>query len=643
MRVQRQLSVGFAVMLALFVMLLLVAFGGGSRLRAGHERQIERITRAEIANDRVLQGMTDAESGIRGYLLTADATFLQPYRTTRVATVATALDEVGASTADPEATRLLERQRAAVHAWLDGYAVPIATRSRPGIDPPRATDGKRMFDELRQVNDGLSKALEAEHRAMLDVVHAERRTLDVVCALLVAAILAAGYVVARIGRRRLLAPLENLGTTIRRLAAGDRTARAEPVEAAEIGAIVEALNDLAAQTEMLLAAEQARTTRAGLRQAVAAAMQDMTDPAATGRRITTLIGEAVGAGAVYLEMDAPGTGPVPAHWPAGRPDLPAGLAAELLDGEPGRPRMLPGGALVLSLCADADCGPGYLYATRPGPADWTDAEQRLLAGVGQEIERALRQHSLQSRQARLISELRILDARKDTFIQTVTHELRTPLTSILGYTEMLTEDDGDGLDAMQRRALNAILRNAHRLQDTIGDLVLLDRPDDGAAVNAELLDLAALASTVRHDLSNAARAKDLDVTFDSEESWVHGDRTQLQRALRKLMENAIKFTPAGGSVTCRMTTDDRAVTVAVTDTGIGIPAEDVPGLFTPFHRAGNAMDQAVQGPGLGLAIVRDIVRDHGGTIAVQSVVGRGSTFTLTLPAAPVPAKSPAPV
>jgi two-component system phosphate regulon sensor histidine kinase PhoR len=121
---------------------------------------------------------------------------------------------------------------------------------------------------------------------------------------------------------------------------------------------------------------------------------------------------------------------------------------------------------------------------------------------------------------------------------------------------------------------------------------------------------------------------------------VRGDRTQLQRALRKLLENAIKFTPAGGSVTWRCGGDERTVTIAVTDTGIGIPAEDVPGLFTPFHRAGNAMDQAVQGPGLGLAIVRDIVRDHGGSIAVQSVVGRGSTFTITLPAAPAPAQVP---
>ncbi|GAA4937075.1 ATP-binding protein [Actinoplanes utahensis] len=643
MRVQRRLNVGFSALFVLFVMLLLVQFGAGSRLRAEHDRWAARAARAELANERVMQGMTDAETGIRGFLLTGDTAFLEPYRTAW-ATVAAALDEVAASTDDPAAEKLLADQRAAIHRWLDRYAVPIAADQRPAANPLRDAEGKQLFDDLRRVNDALSTALVAEQRAMLDTVAGERRALDIAAALLVTAILAVGYIVARTGRRKLLAPLEQLGTTIRRLAGGDRTARAEPVEAAELSTVVDALNDLAAQTEMLLAAEQARTTRAGLRQAVAAAMQDLSGPAGAGRRIAALIGEAVGATAVHIETVVPGAGPVRVHWPDAAPGLPADLLTDLLAGDPGRPRILDGGAITLAVCADSDCGPGYLYVSRPGSADWTDAEQRLLTGVAQEIERALRQHSLQSHQSRLITELRMLDERKDTFIQTVTHELRTPLTSILGYTEMITDEDaGEGLNPIQKRALNAILRNAHRLQDTIGDLVLLDRPDNGAAVHAETLDLAALAATVRHDLSNAARAKDLDVTFDADEGWVHGDRTQLQRALRKLMDNAIKFTPPGGSVVCRMTADPRAVTVSVTDTGIGIPAEDVAGLFTPFHRAGNAMDQAVQGPGLGLAIVRDIVRDHGGTIAVQSVVGRGSTFTLTLPAVPVPARSPAPV
>ena len=93
---------------------------------------------------------------------------------------------------------------------------------------------------------------------------------------------------------------------------------------------------------------------------------------------------------------------------------------------------------------------------------------------------------------------------------------------------------------------------------------------------------------------------------------------------------------------CRLGPHDSSAVLVVTDTGIGIPAVDVPGLFTPFHRATNAMDQAVQGSGLGLAIVHNIVTEHGGTVRASSVVDEGSTFTVTLPVVPGPAPVPSP-
>ena len=634
MSVQRRINVGSQIVLVLFIALLAVQFGAGARLRAAHDAEVARAARAEIAAHRVLQRMTDAETGIRGFQLTGDVTFLEPYEKGWPAALA-ALDDIAANTSSPTAARLLGRERAAVRAWLDGYATAVVTAGVPGDDGNRALQGKRMFDEIRLVDEELGRALAEERRAVLATGATENRLVDLVSAGLVVAILMVGYLVARTGRRQLLVPLARLGARIRGLADGDRPARVEAEGAAELRTVVAAFNDLAVQTAALLAAEQARAARAGLRQAVAAEMQEMDDPVTGARRIAEMIGTAVGADTVHGAIMLPGIGDVHVAWPPGVAALPTVLATEMLAGEPGVPRVRPDGSIRLTLGGD-DCAPGYLYAHRPGAPVWAEDEQRLLAGVGREIERALRQLTVQHQQSRLITELRMLDQRKDVFIQTVTHELRTPLTSILGYSEMIAEEEAE-LTGIQRRAVGAILRNAHRLHDTIGDLVLLDRPHDGGAAHAEPLDLAAVALLVRGELSSAAGAKNLTVTFEDEgEGWVRGDRTQLQRALRKLLDNAIKFTPAGGSVGCRLTADARVVAIAVTDTGIGIPAEDVPGLFTPFHRAGNAMDQAVQGPGLGLAIVRDIVRDHGGTIAVQSVVGRGSTFTLTLPAAPAP-------
>ncbi|MFC7532858.1 ATP-binding protein [Actinoplanes sp. GCM10030250] len=641
MSVQRRLNVGFAALFVLFLTLLSVQFGVGAHLHAEHDALVGRITAAQAANDRVLQRMTDAETGVRGFQLTGERLFLEPYET-GWSDAFSSLDDVAANTRDDEVRNLVTRERDAIRSWLDEYALPVIDAGSTGSDHDRAARAKVLFDDLRLVNDAVELAISTEERSALSRGSAAQRLLYWAAALLVVAILSIGYLVVRTVRGQLLTPLEHVGRTIRRLAAGDHSARAEPVGATELRPVIEALNDLAAQTETLLAGEQARVARAGLRQAVAAELQEMREPTDTSRRIAGLIGMAVGADSVHCELGMPGSVQVKIHWPSDAADLPASTVAELTAGSAGEPRIRPGGEFSVTIRADPadpECEPGYLLVTRAGAA-WADAEHRLLTGVTLEIERALKQLTLQHHQARLISELRRLDQRKDVFIQTVTHELRTPLTSILGYTEMFAEDGGDSLSPLQKRAVSAILRNAHRLHETIGDLVLLDRPDAHAGVTTEPVDLAAVAITVHGELDNAARAKDLAVSFEAGDAWVCGDRTQLQRAMRKLMENAIKFTPPGGRVDCHLTADDRSVVLSVTDTGIGIPADDVPGLFTPFHRAGNAMDQAVQGPGLGLAIVRDIVRDHGGTIAVQSVVGRGSTFTITLPAALAPTPIP---
>ncbi|BBH70610.1 hypothetical protein ACTI_72950 [Actinoplanes sp. OR16] len=636
MSVQRRLNLGFAALVLLFLAFLVVEFAVGGRIRADHDRRADRIAGASLANERVLQQMTDAETGIRGFQLTGDRSFLAPYETGRTAALA-ALDEVAAGTRDSAVRKMLDRERLVVRGWLDEYAAPIATGAGSEL-PDR---GKQLFDELRLVNEAVGQGIDAELRAEKNSGSQAIRTVTSAAVVLLLSIVAVAYAVVRTARRHLLVPLGKLGRTIRHLAGGDRSARAEPAGAEELRTVAEALNDLAAQTEELLAAEHGRATRAGLRQAVAAELQDLREPSATVHRIAEMVGVAIDAGAVHCVLTIPGTGAIGVRWPAGIPELPDDVVTDLLTGGPGRVKQFDDGAIGVTIGGDADCEAGYLRVSRPGVTAWSDGERRLLTGVGGAIERALRQLTLQYRQARLITELRMLDHRKDVFISTVTHELRTPLTSILGYTEMLSEDM-DELSTLQKRSLNAIMRNAHRLHETIADLVLLDRPEAGSEVSTEPLDLGELATTVHTELENAARAKELTVTFEAEECWVMGDRIQLQRALRKLMENAIKFTRAGGSVRCTLTADARTVSVTVTDTGIGIPAEDVPGLFTPFHRAGNAVDQAVQGPGLGLAIVRDIVSDHGGTIAVQSVVGRGSTFTLSLPAvtAPVPDSLP---
>ena len=256
MSVQRRLNMGFVALFLLFVTFLGVQFGVGSRLSAGHHDRVARIHAARIANEQVLQRMTDAETGLRGFQLTGDPAFLDPYESGRNAAVA-ALDEVSGNTADEAVRTLVDRERVAVLSWLREYAAPAVAGGRPAQEVC-AVRGKQMFDELRLVNDAVSVAIEAEAAAEERADTAGTRLLATGLGALGLAILTLGYAVVRTCYRQLLTPLESLGRTIRRQAAGERTARAEPVGAAELRPVVEALNDLAAQTEALLAAEQAR-------------------------------------------------------------------------------------------------------------------------------------------------------------------------------------------------------------------------------------------------------------------------------------------------------------------------------------------------------------------------------------------------
>jgi signal transduction histidine kinase len=318
-------------------------------------------------------------------------------------------------------------------------------------------------------------------------------------------------------------------------------------------------------------------------------------------------------------------------WPPGAAPLPPDAAETILAGPAATARVLPGtGAVAVRITGDVDHPPGWLYLVRHTPPEWSADELRLLSGLGRDIQYVADQRCLQHRQTRLIAELRALDERKDAFVSTVTHELRTPLTGILGYTEMLADGDCGTLTPQQQRGVEAILRNAQRLQDTVGDLLLLDRSGAGG-IAYTAVDVAGLMAGACAELTPAARARSVTVTGAAGPAWACGDTGQLAQVAHNLLDNAIKFSRPGGRVTWEVRSDQDGVTLTVADTGMGIPDDELPLLFTPFHRAANAREQAVQGSGLGLAIIRTIVTEHGGTVGVRSRLGEGTTFTVTLP------------
>jgi PAS domain S-box-containing protein len=228
---------------------------------------------------------------------------------------------------------------------------------------------------------------------------------------------------------------------------------------------------------------------------------------------------------------------------------------------------------------------------------------------------------------------RAAERLKDEFFQLVSHELRTPLTSIVGYAELLAEMEAENLSADGRRFVQVIDRNSKRELKLVGDLLMLTRITAGTfEIEVGTADLGEIARATAEAMSPDAAHADVTLALDVERAPViGGDPHRLRQVVENLVSNAIKFTPAGGAVTISASGDGALAEVAVSDTGIGIPPEDRGRLFERMFRAPEAERRHIQGTGLGLTIVKAIVDAHGGTITVDSEVGQGATFRVSLP------------
>jgi signal transduction histidine kinase len=229
---------------------------------------------------------------------------------------------------------------------------------------------------------------------------------------------------------------------------------------------------------------------------------------------------------------------------------------------------------------------------------------------------------------------REIDRMKSDFIDLVSHELRTPLTSIIGFVSLMLEGETGQLNEAQRHSLESVRRQARRLASLITDLLDVSRIEAGqVTLQPQPIDLADLAETVLQELQPQAVEKDLTVHFTAPANLppACGDPQQLARVFTNLLGNAFKFTPPGGEVALTLQVVDGELQGQVRDTGPGIPPEDLPRIFDKFFQGERVATRKSGGTGLGLSIVKGILEAHGGQIAVESVVGQGTTFTFTLP------------
>jgi signal transduction histidine kinase len=266
-------------------------------------------------------------------------------------------------------------------------------------------------------------------------------------------------------------------------------------------------------------------------------------------------------------------------------------------------------------------------------------------GVAEDVtERRVASEAVQlalQRERNAVEELTALDQTKTDFLSSVSHEFRTPLASVLGYTEMLEDGAVGEMTEKQLDLVGRIDRNGRRLLGLIEDLLLNSRIESGQLNLARRpCDLAAIVDHAWEATGPLTQRRDLHLRHEiaSRPVTVDGDDTAIERVVLNLLSNAVKFTPDGGIVTLNLDTvrDARGAAKArlvVSDSGFGIPEEDQSQVFRRFFRSTDATERAVQGTGLGLSIVQAIVEGHDGTIEVESMVGRGSTFTVLLPLA----------
>ena len=286
-----------------------------------------------------------------------------------------------------------------------------------------------------------------------------------------------------------------------------------------------------------------------------------------------------------------------------------------------------------------------IYHRLPLGADpeWLEFLETLAGQAAIAIDNAQLFDSLQSakeelerRVAERTAELERANRTKDEFLANMSHELRTPLNSILGLSESLLEQRRGSLNEQQQKSLQIIESSGHHLLELINDILDLSK------INARMFDFypqpIALDDFCRSCLAfvkSQAAKKSIAITYIQEPfvSKIFADPRRFKQILVNLLTNAVKFTPAGGHVTLRVNAeiDQDLIQFSVIDNGIGIALDDMQRLFQPFVQLDSSFTREYDGTGLGLALVQKLTDLHGGSVSVESKIGKGSTFTVTIP------------
>jgi PAS domain S-box-containing protein len=282
--------------------------------------------------------------------------------------------------------------------------------------------------------------------------------------------------------------------------------------------------------------------------------------------------------------------------------------------------------------------------------NWIEGSLHVIASVRDITERKTVEDRIRALREQYTAELTIkneqLEARnreveranrqKNEFLASMSHELRTPLHTIIGFSELLTEQLEGPLGEKQQRFVGHILQDAQHLLELINEILDISKIESGRLeLKRESFDFSQCVEEVLGGIRHQAATK--NITLENKNSFhdsLYADRLRVKEILYNLLSNAVKFTPEGGRVWVKAFSEGDSLHVSVTDTGIGIPEKEHPSIFEKFYQVGDASGGTREGTGLGLPITKHLVELHGGTINVESRPGQGSSFRLTFPLHP---------
>jgi signal transduction histidine kinase len=251
--------------------------------------------------------------------------------------------------------------------------------------------------------------------------------------------------------------------------------------------------------------------------------------------------------------------------------------------------------------------------------------------------RLLKQASVMRRLRRQNERVAELEQMKSMYLRLASHELRTPIGVARGYVDLLESGELGTLPEPAQQALSQVGASLEEVDALVAEMVEIARMEEGRRLlRLEILDLREpVQEASQRVLPLVAPGHRVVMEQPDVPLWVRGDRVRIRSAARNLLENAIKYSPAGGEIRCAVSEEKGVASIVVSDQGLGIDPADMDAVFGRFQRAPEAESRSIPGLGLGLHLVREIARAHGGDLRVSSNPGPGATFVLSLPAEPL--------